>query len=351
MTIVLVGMVRVNIYELRMDGVVSTVYRIPLNVKERVYTMSQQRIGFIQSRGLGDLIIALPIAREYTMRGYEVYWPVCEPFYQQMMRAAPWVRWMSVPVDEQGLFFYENPAKQLTAIGVTEHLWMYQYLSSHPEKTNKSHFAQFKFDQYKYAQAGVPFSRKWELKDCIDRDHERESKLYDQLVKKPRYMVYQQTASDLDYPIDLSVIDPEVQCIEIREVTDSIFDWIKILEGAETLILIDSVTANLVDQLGLAEDRDCYYIRKWNRRVDGNPVFLGDWTYVDVEDPEGVQVRSLVDTGIPATAPKPAPKQQQQGSTAGRTDSGAGQTYTPYGASNNTLNAAQRLQASLGLRK
>ena len=320
--------------------------------------MTQQRIGFIQSRGLGDLIIALPIAREYTKKGYEVYWPVCEPFYQQMMRIAPWVKWLSVPVDPAGAFFYENPARQLKAIGVEEELWLYQYLSSHPENTNKSHFAQFKFDQYKYAQAGVPFGRKWELAECLQRDLDRESALYDQLVQKPRYMVYQQHASDLSYTIDLSIIDPEVQCIEITEVTDSVFDWIKILEGAETMILIDSVVANLVDQLGLTEGKDCYYMRKWNRRVDGNPVFLGDWTFVDIADPEGVQVRSLADTGLndsqaqqaalnhtPAEAQTPRPQQ------AGNPRGGSGQTYTPYGQTENTLNAAQKLQASLGLRR
>lgn len=316
--------------------------------------MSQQKIGFIQSRGLGDLIIALPIARAYTQRGYEVYWPVCEPFYQQMMRVAPWVRWLSVPVDPQGQFYYENPARQLRALGVTEELWLYQYLSSHPENTNKSYFAQFKFDQYKYAQAGVPFGRKWTLSECIERDSDREQKLYDQLVQKPRYMLYQNHASDLSYDIDLSIIDPEVQCIEITEVTDSVFDWIKLIEGAETVILIDSVFANLIDQLNLTEGKDCYYMRKWNRRVDGNPVFLGDWNYVDIEDPEGVQVRSLADSGLDnASAREAALKEntQLQPQQAGSPRGQSGQTYTPYGQTANTVNAAQRLQQQLGLRR
>jgi len=316
--------------------------------------MSQQRIGFIQSRGLGDIIIALPIAKEYTRRGYEVYWPVCEPFYQQMVRAAPWVRWMSVPVDEYGAFFYENPHKQLTAIGVTEELWLYQYLSSHPERTNKSHFAQFKFDQYKYAQAEVPFSHKWELAECIDRDPAAEKSLYNSVVTQERYMVYQGHASDMSYDIDLSIVEPGVQCIELRELEGySVFDWLRVLEGAETMILIDSVFANLVDQLGLNPAADKYYMRKWNRRVDGNPVLLGNWTFVDIADPEGVQVRSLVDTGIPNPAAQATgdPAAQALGSAEKPNGTGAGQTYTPYGQTANTMNAAQKLQAALGLRK
>lgn len=313
---------------------------------------SVKRIGIIQSRGLGDIIIALPIAQAYREEGYEVWWPVCEPFYQQMVSAAPWVNWLSVPVDERGEFFYENPHKQLSALGITEELWLYQYLSSHPERTNKSYFAQFKFDQYKYAAAGVPFGRKWELASCITRDPERERALYDQVVKQDRYMVYQGTASDMSYDVDLSVIDPAVQCIEIRELAGySVFDWLSVLEGAESMIFIDSVFANLVDQLDLNPRCDKYYMRKWNRRVDGNPVLLGAWTYVDIEDPPGAQIRSLADVGVGAGANSPDPAAQPRKQFAGSPGTGAGQTYTPYGSTENTQNAAQRLQQQLGLKR
>lgn len=319
----------------------------------------RKRIGFIQSRGLGDIIIALPIARWYLdHEGYdEVWWPVCEPFYQQMMKAAPWVNWLSVPVDQYGHFFYENPHKQLAAIGVTEELWLYQYLSSHPDKTNKSHFAQFKFDQYKYAAAGVPFKEKWNLAGCIVEDPAAQDALYSSVVKQERYMVYQNHASDMSYDIDLSIVDPAVQCIELTELAGySVFDWLKVLRGAETVILIDSVFANLIDQLDLCPAADLYYMRKWNRRVDGNPVLLGAWTFVDIEDPEGMKVQSLADTGLQdpaaqATAAQQNPPTKDKPEQAGKVSGGAGQTYTPYGQTANTQNAAQRLQASLGLRK
>jgi hypothetical protein len=314
--------------------------------------MSQQRIGFIQSRGLGDLIIALPIAKEYTRRGYEVYWPVCEPFYQQMMRVAPWVKWIEVPVDANGAFFYENPHKQLSALGVTEELWLYQYLSSHPDRTNKSHFAQFKFDQYKYAQAEVPFGKKWELKECLELDPAAQDRLYAQEVKQERYMVYQGQASDLSYDIDLSIIEEGVQCIELRELDGySVFDWIKIIEGAETIILIDSVFANLIDQLSLNPAADKYYMRKWNRRVDGNPVLLGNWTYVDIADPEGVRVQSLADVGLGDPAAQAQAQAQNPPTRSQPKPQSPGETFTPYGQSANTLNAAQKLQASLGLKR
>ena len=122
------------------------------------------------------------------------------------------------------------------------------------------------------------------------------------------------------------------------------------------MILIDSVFANLVDQLRLNPAADKYYMRKWNRRVDGNHVLLGNWTFVDIADPEGVQVKSLADTGIPNPAAQATgdPAAQDSSSAArpnSRANSSAGQTYTPYGQTQNTLNAAQQLQAALGLRK
>jgi len=45
----------------------------------------------------------------------------------------------------------------------------------------------------------------------------------------------------------------------------------------------------------LAPQADKYFMRKWNRRVDGNPVFLNEWRYIPVQAPNGEQVRSLAD--------------------------------------------------------
>lgn len=257
-----------------------------------------KKIGIIQSRGLGDIVIALPIAFEYYENGHEIYWPICDNFISSFKETVPWVNWLSVPVDTIGKFFYEIPKQRLAEVGITQDddiLYLYQYLSSQPEKTDQDLFAMMKFDQYKYAMAGVAFRRKWELEKCITRNSDRENLLYNKLVKNTPYVVYQQISSDVKYTIDLSIIDNSYQKIEITEQTDNIFDWLKILENAEMLILIDSVFANIVDQLNLCSDKDKYFLRKWNRRVDGNPVLLQDWMYLPVQIPEGEKVTSLTD--------------------------------------------------------
>ena len=106
--------------------------------------------------------------------------------------------------------------------------------------------------------------------------------------------------------------------------------------------------ANLIDQLDLAPNADKYYMRKWNRRVDGNPVLIRDWNYVDIADPEGVKVQSLADVGLGDPAAQ-AKAQEQNPPTKPKHN--AGETFTPYGQSSNTLNAAQRLQQQLGLKR
>ena len=355
---------------------------------------SKGRIGIIQSRGIGDIVIALPIAREYYREGYDIYWPICEEFVTHFENSVPWITWMAVETDPGGLFFLDTPLAALASVGITEEedmLYLYQYLSSVPERTDPDLFAMMKFDQYKYAAAGVPFRKKWELAECITRDPAREQKLYDQLVKSDRYMVYQQKASDVEYEIDLSGIEPGVQCIEITEATDSIFDWLKILEGAETMVLIDSVFANLVDQLGIGGNASLNFMRKWNRRVDGNPVLLGAWNWIPVETPPGLQVQSLADVAATAQqqqarnpavgSPQPATNGQQS-QPQPTPNHGNASTYSPFGATRGgvptsflgatrqgqqqqaqsagpqaarepqqRLNSAQQLLAGLGLRQ
>ena len=295
--------------------------------------MSDKKLGIIQSRGLGDIVIALPIAWQYHREGYRIYWPICEEFIPSFRDTAAWVNWLPVTTDPYGKFFLETPLSLLAAEGITAEddiLYLYQFLSSVPDRTDPDLFAMMKFDQYKYAITGVPFAKKWELDQCITRDAEREQALYDRVVTQDRYMVYQGKASDVAYEIDLSPIDPAVQRIEITDLTDCIFDWLKVIEGAETCILVDSVFANLIDQLKICTDADLYFMRKWNRKVDGNPVLLGDWSYISVEAPPGVQIQSIAEVaGAVAKDPAVNRVQPANNSNAGQ---GHSQTYTPFGA-------------------
>jgi hypothetical protein len=58
-----------------------------------------------------------------------------------------------------------------------------------------------------------------------------------------------------------------------------VFDWVGILEGAEAIIAVDSIISNIVDQLKITEQVDCYFIPR--SHIHLTPVLGGTWTTLD----------------------------------------------------------------------
>ena len=234
-----------------------------------------KRLGIIQSRGLGDLVIALPIAYHYHQEGWEIIWPILDEFVPSMSKAAPWVKWVPLPYDAQGHYFYNVPMERLKNFKVDEVMCLYQALTGH-KFHEETCFQYTSFDQYKYIKAGVPFIKKWQLAQCITRDTQREQALYDRVVTNPNYVVVHLEGSDHRAKFDHSIIPAGWQTIEITAQTDCIFDWLRVLEGAQSLIMVDSVFANLVDQLAIGDDR--YFIPR--SHVGLTPVQGQHWEWL-----------------------------------------------------------------------
>lgn len=237
-----------------------------------------RRIGIIQSRGIGDLIIALPIALHYKESGYdEILWPICEEFVPGMRKLAPWVTWIPLKTTRDGSFFYYHAHANLKYRDCEQIVCLYQYLSNMPQLSDPDLFPILKFDQYKYAVAGVPFKNKQRLSECIVRDPVAEDRVYSAVVKQDKYIVVHDAGSDVRVAIDWSDAEAQgYQVVKIVEgITDNIGDWLRVLEGAESLYLIDSCFANMVD--GLDMHRDKWFIRR--SKMDLTPVLLSDWNY------------------------------------------------------------------------
>ena len=238
--------------------------------------MAKPRLGIIQSRGLGDLVIALPIAGHYRDQGWDGYWPICEQFVASMQQSAPWVNWITIPTDPQGLFFYDVPQSRLRNFKCDEVICLYQHLTGHPFSEEK-YFQATKFDQYKYIRAEIPFVQKWRLSEYITRDAAREQALRDRVVTNANYVVVHLQGSDHRAEFDPAIIPQDWQTIEITELPNTLLlDWLGVIEGAQSMIMVDSVYANLVDQLGLGDDR--YFIQR--SHVGLTPVLGQHWTWL-----------------------------------------------------------------------
>jgi hypothetical protein len=230
------------------------------------------RIGLIQSRGIGDIIIALPIADYFLERGDEVHWPIVEDLVPIFAPVKPEVNFTPVPVDDN--VFFETPLAQLNELRCDRIISLYSFLKSNPTACNLTLNASLKFDEYKYAVAGVPFAKKWELR--IRRNLKRELDLMQRLnITRPYICVHRkgyQFEANIHLPKELT---DQYQIIEISPITDSPFDWIMTLERASKLVLIDGCFSNLVEQLNMTAEKYLFL----RSPMAFTPVLKNGWNF------------------------------------------------------------------------
>jgi hypothetical protein len=236
-------------------------------------------IGFIQTHGIGDVIIGLPIATWFVERGHRVVWPVSDRCCRAFQEAAPWVEFLPVPAgletsDPTG-YYYLTPRGMLEAAGCDVIHSLYSKLTLPGVDAVDARLAQsLKFDEYKYALTGVPFAEKWNLR--IVRNDAREQALHASLDIRGPYIVTQssgrETRSRFALPQEWT---DQCRVIEIDERTDSPFDWIHTLEHARRLVLVDSCFANLVEQLNLPVEKHFVF----RSTVPFTPVLRNAWHF------------------------------------------------------------------------
>jgi hypothetical protein len=231
-----------------------------------------KRIGLIQTRGIGDIIIAIPIADFFIQQGYEVFWPIDEQFKPFFSQVKPEINFISVKKGDG--YFLETPKSILQQHDCQRIINLYSYLLS-DGVFDKTSYKSLKFDEYKYAISGVPFSNKWNLKLC--RNQKRELELYNKLgITKPYICVHK---NGTDFKADITIpnsVSDNYQIIEVDNITDNPFDWIYTFENAAKLIFIDSCFSNLVEQLNLTNEK--YLILR--SEVHLTPVMKNGWQFL-----------------------------------------------------------------------
>jgi hypothetical protein len=239
-----------------------------------------KRLGIIQTRGLGDIMISLPIALHYKEEGWEIYWPVVDAWVEQLTAQVPWVKWIPVQPDP-GPFFYDIPMERLKNFKCDEILCLYQALTGHPEFSSEPWFQHTGFDQYKYIRAGRPFKDKLRLPECLFRDLEREQKLYAELAPPDDqpYVIVHLESSEQRVKYDTTMIPEGWATVEITN-RGRVFDWLTLIEKAQAIIMTDSVFANIVDGLDMPNDK--YFIPQ--HHIQLTPTFLSNWFWLPNPD-------------------------------------------------------------------
>jgi len=235
------------------------------------------RIGLIQTRGIGDIIIALPIAAEFARRGDTVFWPVDSDYIDYLKSAAPYANFIPVrrgPVAGEE-YFLTDPEQALRAARCDRTFVLYRYLSGgHVKVQNEAFVDFFKFDEYKYAVTGIPFREKWNLQ--ITRDRRREERLFESLgIERPFICMHLRGSNRaVEFAVPASW-ERDYQIIRIDERTSSPFDWLATLERAAKLVCIDSCFSNLVEQLNLPNEK--HFILRSSGPY--TPVLRNDWQF------------------------------------------------------------------------
>jgi hypothetical protein len=230
-------------------------------------------IGIIQPGKLGDLIICLPIAKYYADNGYDVVWPI---FYKYVD--------MFKEVVNFKVSFYPVTDNVYNCVGEAKNILkeknidvVFDIAATFPGSNCTDEyvmlgdgFGKEKFDEFKYRKSQVNFDLKWNLKNCISLNPEKEIEIYNNEVKQTPYNVVSLKHSRGTLDVKFETKHP---IIEVNE-KYNIFYWKKILENAKNIVLVDSALANLVDQLNLPNNK--ILLRKHGHPT---PTFKSNWTY------------------------------------------------------------------------
>ncbi|HYH37244.1 MAG TPA: tetratricopeptide repeat protein [Azospirillum sp.] len=235
------------------------------------------KVGLIQTRGIGDIVIAAPIAQHYVDAGAEVFWPVDSRFHPFVQSAFPEISFLPVDINAYEPlsfdYFVGRPVELLTGAGCDPVYCLYSYLTG-LSIAQPNLAGSLKFDEYKYAISNVPFSKKWQLR--ITRDRAREAALIDRLGLDRPYVVVHEVGTDFRLNISLPAdVLEQNAVVRITDLTPNPFDWLGVLEGASMFVGIDSCFANLVEQLDLCPQKFLYL----RSPVEATPVFKNNWKF------------------------------------------------------------------------
>ena len=236
------------------------------------------KLGIIQTRGLGDIVIAVPIAMYYIERGCEVYWPIDSEFISSFEYAFPKINFIPIDISLTGNstaeYFYHAPLEELNKKDCKSIFCLYSHLSGF-DLGHKRLQESLSFDAYKYAVANVPFQEKWNFNP--HRNPVREADLFKNLQLEPNepYIVIQDQGSNFTANLDELVREEGIRIVKTTPISNNIFDWLGVFECSKSIYAVDSVYVNIIEQLKLKNDKHIYL----RSACPFTPTLITNWSY------------------------------------------------------------------------
>ena len=232
------------------------------------------KLGIIQPGKLGDLIILLPAMKYLTKKGYDIYWPVFYKYVEMFREVVDYVNFL--PVSDNVYTCVQEAYDILAANNVKE---IKDVAATFPGSTSTQEYVKLgdgkiqPFDLFKYNKLDVPIEEKWNFE--INRNHKEEESLYNKLVTNDKYAVVslKHSRGEVSYNFDVG----EGQLIKMTE-DYNIFYWLKILENATAIALVESSVSNLVEQLNIKSKK--ILLRKADNHFMKLPVMRNKWTII-----------------------------------------------------------------------
>jgi hypothetical protein len=238
-----------------------------------------KKLGIIQPGKIGDIIICLPIAKWYSDKGYKVIWPIDKNIISNFIDYVDYVEFISIDFDCKiaHQICFNNFCSKVIDLSFT--------IPGANNFNTENYLKQdvYSFDEFKYFLADVPFEEKWNLR--ITRNPIKEKQLEESYNINEPFVIIQENSSDCIRKIEWG--NNDIKRIDITNISDSIFDWLILLEKSEQNILIESCFTNLVDQLNISSKKNIcllkngYYGTKLkDERLRGIPILKIDWNYL-----------------------------------------------------------------------
>ncbi len=225
-----------------------------------------KRALLIQPARLGDLFICLPIAKHYSDKGFDVFWPVMQEFLSTFDNID-----YVTPIPLGAEFGIGNCVPGAYACDDGTYDKVIDLSFGFPGSKvafwehNTMMASNFVDAKYKIAKMNI------HLKHGIsfNRNTEKEDSLYSALVSNDRYVVVHNSTSSGDGFLFEPEESADHQVIDVRPVEGyNLFDWYKVIRGAQKVYCVNSSFFNLLE--GIDDFRDINKVYLNTRNAEGS---------------------------------------------------------------------------------